>query len=573
MKRIQTFKKAVLSAVLIAAILIPMVTAALQDHSLQAKETAARYRNSVFTENLYQKTKKIAFDTDTAAVIKDSQTVTKVYRLLAKMELKALKNTEKAKPGAVTLVIYKKDGSKKTCYFQNGRMTTGKKSYQITKNDPLLKLQEIFYPKADHAVVKAVYPKMSPYPDENDYINAKGEFDDDAYSKAYDAWWTDISSRRQITGYADGLDAFFAKSTKEFLSGAGEENRIYSPLNVYMALGMLAEITDGNSRQQILDLLGSKDIQALRRQASDLWNANYRNDVAVTSILASSLWLNEDTDYKQDAMESLAKNYYASSFKGKMGSDEFNKLLQEWLDEQTGGLLKEQASLEELNPDTVLALASTIYFRARWHHEFLKDLTKEEIFHAESGDRTCEFMNKTKSEEAYYWGDHFSAAAQALEGSGSMWFLLPNEGVKPEELLNDSQAMDFLTRTDKSTWENQKQVMMNLSVPKFDVSSRFELKEGLQALGVTDVFDEAVSDFSPMTADAEGLFVSKASHAARVAADEEGVTAAAYTVIGVDATAALVTDEEIDFVLDRPFLFVLTGSDGLPLFAGVVNQP
>ena len=33
------------------------------------------------------------------------------------------------------------------------------------------------------------------------------------------------------------------------------------------------------------------------------------------------------------------------------------------------------------------------------------------------------------------------------------------------------------------------------------------------------------------------------------------------------------TEDEIDFVLDRPFLFVITGAQGLPLFVGVVNQP
>ena len=31
--------------------------------------------------------------------------------------------------------------------------------------------------------------------------------------------------------------------------------------------------------------------------------------------------------------------------------------------------------------------------------------------------------------------------------------------------------------------------------------------------------------------------------------------------------------DEVDFVLDRPFIFVVTGGGGLPLFAGVVNQP
>ena len=49
-------------------------------------------------------------------------------------------------------------------------------------------------------------------------------------------------------------------------------------------------------------------------------------------------------------------------------------------------------------------------------------------------------------------------------------------------------------------------------------------------------------------------------------------TAAAYTVIMAENTA-LFRGEEMDFILDRPFVFVITGRDGLPLFVGVVNQP
>ena len=54
--------------------------------------------------------------------------------------------------------------------------------------------------------------------------------------------------------------------------------------------------------------------------------------------------------------------------------------------------------------------------------------------------------------------------------------------------------------------------------------------------------------------------------------DEDGCTAAAFTVMSVDAMSAPPT-EEVDFVLDRPFLFVLTGADGSPLFVGIVRQP
>ena len=156
----------------------------------------------------------------------------------------------------------------------------------------------------------------------------------------------------------------------------------------------------------------------------------------------------------------------------------------------------------------------------------------------------------------YYWADQFGAVSLSLEGSGKMWFLLPDEGVTMDDLLNDEQTMEFL----------------NMSVPKFDVVSDFDLGEGLRALGVTDVFDAQVADFTPMTSEVAEIFLSKADHAARVTIDEEGVTASAYTVMMMAGTAAP-PEEEMDFVLDRPFLFAITGYDGLPLFVGVVNQP
>ena len=94
----------------------------------------------------------------------------------------------------------------------------------------------------------------------------------------------------------------------------------------------------------------------------------------------------------------------------------------------------------------------------------------------------------------------------------------------------------------------------------------------LKTLGITDVLDAETANFSPVGLD-ESLVLSKAEHAARVKIDEDGCEAAAYTVMMMETTAALDEPETVEFTLDRPFLFVLTGIDGAPLFAGVVNQP
>jgi serpin B len=149
-----------------------------------------------------------------------------------------------------------------------------------------------------------------------------------------------------------------------------------------------------------------------------------------------------------------------------------------------------------------------------------------------------------------------------------MWLILPDEGVPPEELLNDEKVAALYLGGETK----YKQVMLNLSVPKFDVSSDIDLIGQLQTLGVTDVFQPGAADFSPMTEQPDGLAVTEAKHAARVMIDEKGCLAAAYTVILTEG-AAMPPDEEADLILDRPFLFVLTAKDGSVLFMGIVNDP
>ena len=116
-----------------------------------------------------------------------------------------------------------------------------------------------------------------------------------------------------------------------------------------------------------------------------------------------------------------------------------------------------------------------------------------------------------------------------------------------------------------------KYIIINQSVPKFDVKSDTDLKECMESLGVTDVFDESKADFSGLLNDTEGVYLSKIDHAARLKIDEKGCVATAYTVLPLCGNA-MPPEEEADFVLDRPFIFVLRLRNGLTLFTGVVNN-
>ena len=154
-----------------------------------------------------------------------------------------------------------------------------------------------------------------------------------------------------------------------------------------------------------------------------------------------------------------------------------------------------------------------------------------------------------------------------------MWFLLPDEGVSPTDLLTDPEAMSFLFSG--RPWDKADYLTVNLSVPKFDVRSDYDLINGLRNLGITDLFSPAASDFSPLSKKSENFYISQVTHANRVRINEEGCFAAAYTVAMMSLGGSGIPEpqKEIDFTLDRPFLFAITSLDGLPLFVGVVQTP
>ena len=415
----------------------------------------------------------------------------------------------------------------------------------------------------DSLTAAPVYPEMPQCPRQEDYPHGSQQF--------YEDQWQWQKNRHQYTvaspENAKDLDPFLKDAMAKFLSGG--DNQVCAPLNIYFALAMLAETTAGTSRQQILQVLGRSSMDRLRTQANQLWRAHYCNDGQTVSLMANSVWLDRQYPFVEDTLNRLASDHYASVFTGDLGTEETDRQLAAWLDSQTGGLLTEYTQNIRLDPMTAFCLASTAYFCADWESSFYEGNTRQEVFHAEDRDMTIDFMHDTYLTHTYYEGTDFAAIALDLSGDHQMWLVLPDEDSSPQSLLEQGDYYDLIAHPD--SWQQQQQVTLNLSLPKFDVSSQQELIPGLKAMGITDVCDPTAADYSPMTP--ERLYLGQAQHAARVAVDEEGVIAAAYTLMAACGSCMPEKLKEVDFTLDRPFLFAITGADNLPLFAGVVAEP
>ena len=450
-------------------------------------------------------------------------------------------------------------------FIKEAEMPPKKRTYLKIAIAAVFILAILFVPKiiALHMVVEASEPRISEYPDSDIYEDRR------QWESAYEAWKAEMDSRSEISTQAMlGLGSFFTEGNNQFLLTEKNENKVWSPVNAYIGLAMMTELTEGETRQQILDVFGVEETDALREQVSAVWESVYQDDSREVCVLANSLWLEKGLQYNQKAMDALAYHYYASVYQGNLGSEKMNKEIASWIDSNTGNFLNNSTKNIQLSSDIIMALYSTLYFQATWSGEFLERNNTEDVFHTLDGDVSAVYMNKELHYMNYYWDENFSAVNMRLKNGCCMWFILPDEGMTTEDVLYDDAYMEMLLSDD---WEACKYLKVNLSLPKFDVSSSTDLSTGFKNMGVTNVFSEN-AEFTNLTWDLP-IYLMGVNQSVRVEIDEEGIKAAAYIEFpGAGAEGAPAEDEIIDFVVDRPFLFVIT-KENIPLFAGCVNNP
>ena len=392
----------------------------------------------------------------------------------------------------------------------------------------------------------------------------------------FDAYWAARERNMEAAGEASiQLRDFYREASARFLA-AEDENQIWSPANAAVALSVLAETASGSTRQEVLDLLGVRDVETLREYIGGMWESANKDDGHNFSALANALWLDSDMDYDQAVMDTLAGEYHASVYQTELGTGRGNRAIQSWVNNNTGGLLKQASKGIDVSAqapaiDTALALASTVHLQAKWSDEFSGARSTNNVFHGAVSDTDVTYMNKKEEQMEYFWAEDFGAVGLFMKNDLKMWFFLPDEDKGVSDILNDE---DYLTvmACGAETYENHKQMKVNLSIPKFDISDSLDLKTGLRELGLSEVFDENGGDFGTTFQTDLPIFVSRVNQASRVTIDEQGVTAASYIELGWGAGAAAPVDEIIDFVLNRPFVFAIATIEGVPLFIGAINQ-
>ena len=358
------------------------------------------------------------------------------------------------------------------------------------------------------------------------------------------------------------INDFSFKSSAQVLANA-EANTCYSPISLYMALALLTSGTDGEVLDELSALLGEEDAEYLSEQMGKLFRLLYSNNDVSKLYMANSLWVNEEYPVKKEYTDNAMENFYAAVNNIDFSDPEAGGMISQWISDNTEGLLKPQM---KVNPEYLMYIVNTIYLNDEWSDNFEEAATREDIFNLSSGQSVnTQFMNKqfgTSINQA----DGYTAASLYMKDTGRMVLVLPDEGVDVNSLLESPELIAQMVDT-----RNEQYGTVKMSLPKFDFESKFNLEESLRKLGIEKAFDADSAGFSGISDYA--TCISEVKQGSRIAIDENGIEAAAYTYIAVDTAAADMPEEPIELKFDRPFIFIVQSDAGIPLFIGTVQNP
>ena len=344
-----------------------------------------------------------------------------------------------------------------------------------------------------------------------------------------------------------------------------DANVFISPLSVSMALNMTLNGAVGTTADEMRTALresgySTADINAYSRE---LREALLRADPKTTIGIANAIWYRQGATAKAPFIEANRTYYDAEVQALDFSSPTAVGTINGWCARKTNNKIKE--IVKQVDPTTFMYLINAVYFKGAWTTRFEKKNTRSADFHRADGSTQQVQMMRLR--------DTFRCASSDVcdylemdygNHAFSMVIMLPKDG---------KTTRDAMAALDGQTWakamESLAEAYVIVKLPRFKAECDYQLQEGiLPDLGMRLPFSNA-ANFSGITN--APLFISTIIHKTFIDVNEYGAEAAAATIN--DMVGSSDPDQYKDFIVDRPFLFVIREkSTGAILFIGEIGE-
>ncbi|HEX7449767.1 MAG TPA: serpin family protein [Pirellulales bacterium] len=380
------------------------------------------------------------------------------------------------------------------------------------------------------------------------------------------------SQAAEAAAAGKSIDAF-ALDLYAQLQGTTGGNLFVSPFSAATALAMAYAGAGGDTAQQMAKVLHfSGDPNSTESGFGALLgdlNATGQSGGFLLSA-ANALWVQQGLNLLPEFL-----NVMQNDFNGGLNQADFidqadavRQTINNWVAQQTHGKITDLFPPGTITDFTRLVLADAVYLKAAWTSPFEPGATTDAPFTLASGSQaTVSTMHQT-GEFGYMERDGFQVLQLPYtDGRLAMDIILPTQtglaGLGSNQIPADINA--WISGLSPQS--------VAISLPKFQMTTQFNLIPTLQALGMSEAFTDSAG-FSGIT-DALRLKIDTVVQKAYISVDENGTEAAAATGIGVvPAVVAAEPNPPVIFNADHPFLFLIRDTQsGTVLFMGQVEDP
>lgn len=330
-----------------------------------------------------------------------------------------------------------------------------------------------------------------------------------------------------------------------------DENLVISPYSAGVALSMLAEGAEGQTKEEF-----NKALNDCLFKAEDLGG----NDTVIVNSV-NSLWVDDNFSIRNRYLFLLDKDYDALATTLNFSDPSTVQAINNWCSEHTNGKIKD--IIDRLGAGDVMVLANALYFNAPWLNPFDANLTAKADFNGSKGQTKVDMMSR----KGYMNYADFQGC-QLVElpyegGRYSMFVLLPSEGMDINEAV-EYLSEDLYNEAMKAL--EPKEVLLRM--PKAKVETSLLLNETLQSMGIKSAFTSA-ADFKGIS-EMGPLVLDQVKQKCYVEISEKGTEAAAVTVAQIRLTSAR-PSSYVKMTVDRPYIFFIVDTQNSNvMFAGRV---
>ena len=343
-----------------------------------------------------------------------------------------------------------------------------------------------------------------------------------------------------------------------------KENMIYSPLSIKYAMKMLNEGADGNTKKQIESLIGDTNL------------ARYNNINNVLSITNGVFIRDTYSEKIKNEYKNILNDKYGAEIKYDTFENAYN--INKWIEDKTFGRIKNILKDENVkDPTSTMFLVNALAMDMEWKSSFSEDETHGSTFYLDNGNTmNATMMHKEAYRGVSYFKDNeITAIAMDLneyEGQQLDFIaIMPNKNLS--NFIKNFSTKDFDNITNNLIDASKVKNGLEISIPKFSSEYEFKLKELSNKLGITDLFESNLANFSKMSNETP-FCVGDIFHKANIDFTEKGIKAAAVTIVEMVESAALKEENPLEIIINKPFIYLIRDKKTNEIwFVGTVYTP